>query len=115
MKTGRTVLDDVADEAPQLVPAVASVMPFLDLFSDHGEILYDDDDEAYFGLDSDHFLPDEDGSLPDMHWSAGIYEDRVTLLRLQKCGSVSRILGRQDMSLEEFVGFLHRYGAQRSA
>ena len=108
MKIDRTILDDVAEEAPRLVPAVASVMPFLDLFQDEGEIAYDDEDEVYYGVDCDLPLPDANNSLPDMYWSAGIYEHRVVLLHLQKHGSVSRILGRENLSLREFWGILRQ-------
>ena len=108
-------IQGVADEAPRLMPVLASVVPFLDLFRDEGELLYDDDDAVYYGLDCDLPLPDEDDSLPGMHWSAGIYEEHVEVLRLRRFGSVSRILGREALTLPEFWAMLRRYGAVRSA
>ncbi len=115
MKTYCSLLNGVADEAPHLVPPVTSVLPFLDLFNDEGEVLYDDDGDVYYGLECDYPLPDEDGSLPHMHWSAGIYADRVELFRLRKYGSVSRILSTETLSLRKFWGLLRRYGATTSA
>lgn len=115
MKLDRTIVDVIAEEAPCLIPIVASVLPFSDLFSDDGQIGYDEDDRVFYALESDIPLPDEDGTLPDMHWSAGIYADHVEVLRLQKHGSVSRILGRETLTHEEFWGLLRRYGAVRSA
>ncbi len=117
MKIDRTNLDDVAEEAPRLVPAVASVMPFLDLFRDEAEISHDDGDEVCYGVDCDIPLPDDHSRLPDTHWSAGIYADHIELLRLQKHGSVSSILSRENLSLREFWGILRRIsqGSNKSA
>lgn len=109
MKIDRTILDSVFEEAPQLWHALVSVMPFFDLFSDEGGIGYDDDDQVCYGLDCDRPLPDEDGSVPGMHWSAAIYEDHVEVWRLQKEKGVSKIQGTETLSLREFWHLLRRY------
>jgi hypothetical protein len=109
MKIDRTILDSVGEEAPQLWHALVSVMPFFDLFSDEGGIGYDDDGEVYYAVTSEAPLPDEDGSLPEMHWYAEIYEDRVEVSRLQKQDGITRIRGTETLSLREFWHLLRRY------
>lgn len=108
-------LEGVAERCPpHLASQLASTLPFMDLFRDAGGLLYDDDDEVYYGLDSDLPLPDEDGSMPVMHWSAGIYADHVEVLRLRRCGSVSNVVARYTLSYGEFWGLLRRYGEMRA-
>jgi hypothetical protein len=107
MKIDRTILDDLK-HFPSLVPPVASVMPFLDLFRGEGEIATDDDDELCYGLECDLPLPDRDDSRSGMHWSANIYEDRVELTRFQKQKGVSEIEDMETLSLRDFWRLLRR-------
>ena len=107
MKIDRTILDDLK-HFPSLVPPVASVMPFLDLFRGEGEINSDEEDEAYYSLESDLPLPDHDKSKSGMHWSAGIYEDRVELTHFQKQKGVSEIEDMETLSLRDFWRLLRR-------
>jgi hypothetical protein len=114
MKIDRTTLDFVAIDAPELVPAVASLMPFSDLFSDEVGIGYEEYSPLCYGLQCDLPLPDEDGSLPGMHWSADIYEDRVEVSRLQKQDGISVIRGTETFSLREFWHLLRKVSQGRT-
>ena len=107
MKIDRTILDDLK-HFPSLVPPVASVMPFLDLFRGEGEIATDEEDEAYYSLESDLPLPDNDKGKAGIHWSADIYEDRVELTHFQKQKGVSEIEDIELLSLREFWGILRQ-------
>ena len=116
MQIDRTILDDLK-HFPSLVPPVASVMPFLDLFRDGGEIASDEEDEAYYSLESDLPLPDHKKSRSGMHWSAAIYEDRVELIHFQKQKGVSEFQDIELLSLRDFWRLLRRIsqGSKKSA